>query len=80
MTWLKLPHDTATPELTNASRRWNDQGRPVPAVLAPMKLNLRAMRSVMLMNSAVTFGGSSLGRALEERVAVTVSALNECFY
>ena len=80
MSWLDLPGDTDTPKLARATRPWRDEGHPVPAVIAPMKLNPRAMRSVLAMNSAVTFGGSVLGRALEERIAVTVSALNDCFF
>ena len=80
MSWLTLPDDTQTPELARATRPWRREGRPVPAVIAPMKLHPRALRGVMQMNNAVTFGGSVLGRALEERIAVTVSALNECFY
>jgi len=80
MSWLLLPADTHTEKLARATRPWRNQGKPVPAVIAPMKLNPRALRSVVQMNSAVTFGGSSLGRATEERIAVTVSALNDCFY
>jgi hypothetical protein len=80
MSWLSLPGDTDTPELARATRPWRRDSLPVPAVIAPMKLHPRALRGVMQMNTAVTFGGSVLGRALEERIAVTVSALNECFY
>lgn len=80
MSWFDLPDDCATPEIERATRQWRREGRSTPSVIAPMKLNLRAMRGVLQMNSAVTFGGSSLDRALEERIATTVSALNECFY
>ena len=80
MSWLTLPGDTETPQVARVTRKWRNEGRPVPSVLAPMKLHPRAMRGVLLMNQAVTFGGSSLGPPVEERIAVTVSALNECFY
>jgi len=80
MSWLDLPDDEATPEVARATRSWRKEGRPVPAVIAPMKLSPRALRGVMQMNMAVTFGGSTLGRREEELIAVTVSAANECFY
>lgn len=80
MSWLELPADDATLNLVRATRSWRKEGRPVPAVVAPMKLHPRAMRAVMQMNMATTFGGSALGRREEELIAVTVSAANDCFY
>jgi alkylhydroperoxidase family enzyme len=80
MSWIELPADDATPELARATKAWRDDGRSVPAVVAPLKQSVKAMRAVLQMNSAVTFGGSGLGRRREEMVATTVSALNGCFY
>jgi len=80
MSWLQLPDDDATPEIARVTRQWLKQGRPVPAVIAPMKLNPRALRGVMQMNTAVTFGGSVLGQRTEELIATAVSAWNNCFY
>lgn len=45
-----------------------------------MKPNPAALRAVLKMNQAVTFGGSSLGRRHEELIATAVLALKECFY
>jgi len=45
-----------------------------------MKHNPAAMRAVLQMNAAVTFGGSTLGQYREELIASVVSGLNECFY
>ena len=80
MSWISIPPDDASPEVARVVRGFTAAPRPVPAVIAPMKHNPRALRAVMQMNSAVTFGGSSLGRMREELVATTVSALNDCFY
>ena len=80
MSWLQLPEDDASPEVARVTRQWHKQGRPVPAVIAPMKFNPRALRGVMQMNMAVTFGGSVLGQRTEELIATAVSAWNDCFY
>ena len=80
MAWIDLPDDDATPELDRATRAWRTQGLPVPSVVAVMKPSARALRGVMQMNNAVTFGGSSLGRRREELIATATSALNDCFY
>ncbi len=80
MAWISLPDDTATPQLTRLTQPYRDQGRAVPEVVAVMKLNPAALRAVLKLNQAVTFGGSELGRRDEELIATAVSALNECFY
>ncbi len=80
MAWIELPDDDATPELSRLTKRYRAEGRPVPRVVAVMKPSPKALRAVLQMNAAVTFGGSSLGRRREELVATAVSALNDCFY
>jgi hypothetical protein len=80
VSWLKLPGDEETPELARTTMPYRREGRPVPAVVAVMKLAPRTLRTVLRMNEAVCFGGSTLGREREELIAVTVSALNDCFY
>ena len=80
MAWIELPDDEATPSLARLTAPYRKAGRPTPAVVAVMKPSPRAMRAVLQMNTAVTFGGSRLGRADEELIATAVSALNECFY
>ena len=80
MAWIVLPEDEATPQLARLTAPYRKAGRPTPAVIAAMKPSPRAMRAVLQMNNAVTFGGSRLGRATEELIATAVSALNECFY
>ena len=80
MAWIDLPDDEATPELSRATRPYRDQGRKVPAVVSVMKPSPKALRGVLQMNYAVTFGGSSLGQRREEMIATAVSAWNDCFY
>ncbi len=80
MAWIDLPEDTASPQLERLTRRYRQEGRAVPAVVAVMKPNPTAMRALLQLNQAVTFGGSELGRRDEEFIATVVSALNECFY
>ncbi len=80
MAWIELPGDEDSPELARQTRPYRREGRPVPAVIAVMKPNPKALRGVVQMNSAVTFGGSVLGRRTEELIATSVSALNDCFY
>jgi hypothetical protein len=80
MSWIDLPDDEATPELSRLTKPYRSEGRPTPAVIAAMKHNPRAMRGVLQMNFAATFGGSTLGQYREELIATTASALNDCFY
>ncbi len=80
MSWIDLPDDDATPELSRLTKPYRNEGRPTPAVIAAMKHNPRAMRGVLQMNFGATFGGSSLGQYREELIATTASALNDCFY
>jgi len=78
--WIDLPADDATPELERITRRYHQQGRAVPSIIAVMKPAPGTLKGVLRMNDAVTFGGSALGRAREELVATATSALNDCFY
>ena len=78
--WIDLPADDATPELERVTRSYHQQGRAVPGIIAVMKPSPGTLKGVMRMNSAVTFGGSVLGRGREELIAAATSALNDCFY
>jgi alkylhydroperoxidase family enzyme len=49
-------------------------------VIRCMSINPKAMKAVMDLNRAVTFGGSHLTRVQEELIATTVSTLNRCRY
>lgn len=80
MAFIELPGDEDSAELARATAKYRNEGRAVPSVIALMKHNPRALRAVMQMNNAVTFGGSSLGRRREEFIATCVSAFAFCFY
>ena len=45
-----------------------------------MSLNPEAIKAVMHLNAALTFGASTLGRRREEMIATWVSRVNECDY
>ncbi|MGI8550425.1 MAG: carboxymuconolactone decarboxylase family protein [Dehalococcoidia bacterium] len=49
-------------------------------VIRCMSINPTAMKAVMDLNRAVTFGGSRLSRVQEELIATTVSTINRCRY
>ena len=49
-------------------------------VIRCMSINPAAMKAVMSLNRAVTFGGSRLTRVQEELIATTVSTTNRCRY
>ena len=80
MSWFDLPDDEATPLLSRLTSIYRKQNRPTPSVVAAMKVNPPAMKAILQMNSAITFGASSLGTYREELIASTVSGLNQCFY
>jgi uncharacterized peroxidase-related enzyme len=80
MSWLTLPDDQATPELARLTAPWRERGQQVPPVIAVLKARPAALRAVLDLNYALTFGASSLGRRAEELIAVWVSALNGCFF
>lgn len=80
MPWIELPDDEATSELSRCTQKWRDRGVQLPGIVAILKPSPKALRGVMQMNSAVTFGGSELGRRREELISAATSALNDCFY
>jgi hypothetical protein len=80
MSWIDLPADDASPQISRLTRTFLSQGKPVPSIMAAMKHNPSAMRAALQLNQAVAFGNSVLGTRREELIATTVSALNDCFY
>jgi len=78
--WIRVPGDTDSPQVSRATRKWQQQGRRTPAVIGVMKAAPDTLKAVDRMNMATTFGGSVLGRRREELIAASVSALNACFY
>jgi hypothetical protein len=52
----------------------------IPPIMQCMSLRPDALLSVWNLNSAITFGSSTLGRIREEMIATAVSAINRCHY
>jgi alkylhydroperoxidase family enzyme len=52
----------------------------IPPIMRCMSLRPEALLSVWNLNSAITFGASTLGRTREEMIATAVSAVNRCHY
>jgi hypothetical protein len=78
--WIDLPGDEETPELARLTKPYKAKGRAVPSVVAVMKPSPNTLKTVLRMNYAVSFGGSSLGHRREELTSVAVSAISDCFY
>ena len=47
-------------------------------VIKVMSIIPKAMNAVQELNSAITFGGSTLTRVQEEAISTTVGVLNRC--
>ena len=47
-------------------------------IIKVMSIIPKAMNAVQELNSAITFGGSTLTRVQEEAIATTVSVVNKC--
>ena len=47
-------------------------------VIKVMSIIPKAMNAVQELNSAITFGGSTLTRVQEETIATTVGVVNRC--
>lgn len=52
----------------------------IPPIMKCMSLRPDALHGVWQLNSAITFGASTLGRTREEMIATAVSAVNHCHY
>ncbi len=47
-------------------------------IIKVMSIDPAAMQAVLDLNSAITFGGSTLTRLQEEAIATSVSVVNRC--
>ena len=80
MSYISLPDDDASPELSRVVKGLLSPDGTLANILGSMKHNPKALRAVMQMNNAVTFGGSTLGRQTEEFIATVISSFAHCFY
>lgn len=84
MAWVKTVDESEaqgdTAEFYNMLKKAPFFGGRVPNVIKSLSLRPQAMQGVYHMSSAISFGGSSLGRVREEMIATAVSAVNKCHY
>lgn len=84
MAWIKTVTDSEAQgevkELYDHLKKVPAFGGRVPNVISSMSLRPKAMQAVYHMGSAISFGGSTLGRVREEMIATVVSAINQCHY
>ena len=80
MPWIETlgPEDDKT--LASIYRTVKSGDEPFPEFLELFTLKPRVLQKLMLFENSITFGGSSLGRRLEELISFYVSVLNECKY
>jgi uncharacterized peroxidase-related enzyme len=81
MSWIqKITPEGAEGELADFYRAIGGSRGGVAEVHQVQSLNPRAMKAHLELYKAVVFARSSLSRIRRERIAVTVSAANECRY
>ena len=87
MTWVKtIDQARATGRLSEVYAKLLDTTlgdrriNKLPPVMQCMSVRPDALLSVWNLNSAITFGASTLGRTREEMIATAVSAVNRCHY
>ena len=80
MVWIETLDESQDPIVQElAAYRKRTHGY-FPNVLASMSLKPETLRRLLGFQDTMTFGGSSLGRRLEELISFRVSALNSCTY
>lgn len=84
MPWVKTFDETEVTgrlaEVYAEIRKTPLGGGRVAPIMKCMGLRPEALLGVWRLNTAVTFGASTLGRRREEMIALAVSALNRCHY
>lgn len=78
MSWIMIEAESSTMSWIKevpTSEPWAQSN-----MIRCMSIRPPAMKAVMDLNRAVTFGGSTLTRVQEEIIATTVSTVNRCRY
>ena len=75
-----VPEDEASPELKELYQRYRESWGGVDHVMRIHSHNPRSMETHFELYRHLMYGRSPLSRAQREMIAVTVSALNRCFY
>ena len=75
-----IPHEAASGLLAELYERYGGAGPGLDNIIRIHSLNPRSMKDHMELYAHLMWGSSPLTRVQREMLAVTVSALNECFY
>ena len=75
-----VPEDEASPELKELYDQYSPRGGVIDNILRIHSLNPPSMKGHYKLYRSVMYGRSPLSRPQREMIAVTVSALNDCFY
>ena len=75
-----VPYEQASGLLAELYDRYRGGGRDLDNIIRVHSLNPRSMRDHVELYTHLMRGPSPLSRIQREMLAVTVSALNECFY
>lgn len=75
-----VPDDQASPELEELYERLRSPDGGVDNVLRIHSLDPPGMKAHYELYKTVMYGRSPLSRTQREMIAVTVSAINRCFY
>ncbi len=82
MSFIKeIDHENAKGKLKSIYVKMMDQrsGR-LPSIFTVLSSSPAALEAVKKLSEVVTFGGSTLGRRIEEIIATYISRLNGCHY
>ena len=75
-----VPYEDAEARLTELYDRYQDENGSLDSILKIHLLNPRSMRDHVELYAHLMRGPSPLSRVQREMLALTVSAVNECFY
>jgi len=81
MAWIRVISDAeATGDVKEVYEEVKGKIGRISPMLQAMSLRPEVLKRVHEMGNAIHFGGSSLGKQLEQMLAVVVSATNGCRY
>jgi alkylhydroperoxidase family enzyme len=79
--WIDhVAQDDATGALAAIYRDRTRDGGPLDNIIRAHSLNPNALRALMSFYNGVMHGDCAISLRRREMIAVTVSALNDCFY
>jgi alkylhydroperoxidase family enzyme len=75
-----VPHEEARGHLAELYARYSEAGRGIDNILAIHSLNPPSLEHHARLYAHLMRGPSRLSRIQREMIALTVSAVNDCFY